>query len=187
MLVKNPWDFANGRLIKELVPGAKFVFIHRNPFHVLNSMYQLIAAAVTASDPYLAMLCRRYRQLKDSRFQRWVARRVFERAPGLVVRALLMWVRRSAAGYLSSLSAIPSADRIDVNYETLCQEPNASMARILSHLGVEVGQCDYSRYVAVRTTRVVAPVAAARYLVVREVCDYAKFVGYDLPALSRNL
>ncbi len=37
LLLKNPWDFGNFLFIKEKIPEAKFVFIHRHPYPVMNS------------------------------------------------------------------------------------------------------------------------------------------------------
>jgi len=52
LLLKNPWDFGNGRLIKSLMPDARIVYIHRNPFHTLSSLHRAILAATAETHAY---------------------------------------------------------------------------------------------------------------------------------------
>ena len=187
LLVKNPWDFANGRLIKELLPEARFIFIHRNPFEVLSSMYRMATALLTKPDPYLTMMHRRYRRFNERPVLRGVVRWFIEHAPRRFVRALIARTERATAGYLRSLSAIPSVDRMDLKYETLCERPDETVATILSHLGVEAHTRDDRPDVVVRAPQVAAEVVAERQLVIRKLSKYASVIGYDLPALSRDL
>ncbi len=187
LLLKNPWDFGNAQMIKSLLPEAKFIFIHRNPFHVLSSMQRLVVSTVNDPDPYTAMLHDRYRRLKDGRIRRHAARWCVASLPGLVVTGLLRWVQRATANYLRNLSAIPCEDRIDVSYESLCEDANGSMARILSFLDCPSAAVDYKPLVAFRDRPVAAVVAQKRSLIVRKLADYSAAVGYDLPSLAKAL
>jgi LPS sulfotransferase NodH len=186
-LLKNPWDFSNACLIKQLLPDAKFIFIHRNPFHVISSMYRLAVSSIRQPEPYTAMLHRRYHRLSRGWLRRRVADRAIEWAPGLLVRGLLAWVQRSTTGYLRNWPLIPPADRCDVTYEQLCQDPNASVEAILRRLGIQAGACDYRPGIAPRGPRVAEPIATRRDLVIRKLHDYAAAVGYDLRALASQL
>jgi hypothetical protein len=187
LLLKNPWDFSNACLIKQLLPGAQFIFIHRNPFHVLSSMFRLVMSTVRQPDPYTAMLHRRYRRFAQGRVRRRVAGRVIEHVPGLLVRGLLAWVQRSTEGYLRSWPMIPPSDRIDVTYERLCQDPDAGVTKILHHLGVRAGECSHRRSAAPRDVQVAGPVVAKRDLIARKLNEYGSTVGYDLQALADEL
>jgi hypothetical protein len=39
---KNPCNLTRISLLKEMYPDAKFIFIHRNPYHVIESLYRFI-------------------------------------------------------------------------------------------------------------------------------------------------
>jgi hypothetical protein len=39
---KNPCHLARTGLLREMFPGAKFIFIHRNPYQVIESLYRFI-------------------------------------------------------------------------------------------------------------------------------------------------
>ena len=186
-LMKNPWDFANGGLIKALMPDAKFVFIHRNPFDVISSMYRMLTAMASKPDPYLAMLLTRYRRFSNHGLRMRVARWVLQGIPRMVVKVLTYSAARSANGYLRSLDTISPSDRIDIKYETLCREPSETINRILSHLGLPACQRDFSRGVAVRQGRISPAVVAERRLIMKKLATYAISTGYDLRALSSNL
>jgi hypothetical protein len=110
-----------------------------------------------------------------------------DRAPGLVVRGLVKWIERATAGYLRSLRAIPTSDRIDVTYEALCRDPSSSVTRILSHLDLDAAIQEYSQKASPRTLSVAKPIVHRRDLIVRRLRTYADSVGYDLPALAAEL
>ena len=187
LLLKNPFDFGNGRRIKTLMPDAKIVFIHRNPFHVLGSLYRLVVIGVTRPSAYLAMLSERYDAFIRSEFPLRVARLLCERWPGLLARGLVYQTRILTAGYLRSLSSIPAEDRIDIRYETLCQHPNETIAAILARFGFKGRSLDYRSMIGARASCVPPEVAAQRNLVVRSISSYAAAVGYDLPTLAERL
>ena len=178
-MVKNPWDFGNAGLIKQLIPHAKIVFIHRGPRYVLSSMYRLTAATITRPDPYTALLHKRYRRFRDSPMLQVIARQLLQRAPRVIIKRLVARMQRSCARYLRSLAAIPETDRIDVRYETLCHDTNASMQRILSYLDEPAARCDFSQLVSVRAGCLADPVANARQLVEKQLGVYAAAVGYE--------
>ncbi len=187
LLLKNPWDFGNGRLIKALMPGAKIVYIHRNPFHVLGSRFRLDRVAVSEPSAYLSMLCERYREFMDSDFPLRVVRALWDRYPGLIARWLVHQTSWSTSGYLRSLSSVPPEDRIHIRYETLCAHPNETMGAILSHFGVDGATRDYGAMIGTHASRVPAEIAAQRDLVVRKLSGYAAAVGYALPELAEVL
>lgn len=40
LLLKNPWDYSQFICVKEMIPSAKFIFIHRHPLDVINSKFK---------------------------------------------------------------------------------------------------------------------------------------------------
>ncbi|UCC31412.1 MAG: sulfotransferase [Phycisphaerales bacterium] len=184
LLLKNPWDFGNGRLIKTLIPDARIVYIHRNPFHVLSSLYRVVVTATTRRHAYLSMLSDRYASLTESEFPWRAVQRLGAAKGGLIARGLIYQAGRSASGYLKSVRTSPVGGRIDVRYETLCRQPHETMTTILEFLGVNGEQVDYRAMIGAHTSQVVPEIARQRDLVLRKLSDYASAVGYDLSRLA---
>ncbi len=187
LLLKNPWDLRNGRLIKALIPGAKIVYIHRNPFHVLSSLYRLNIVAATHPSAYLAMLSERYASFLESDFQVRAARVLVEKCPGLLAQWLICQASWLTSGYLRSLSSVPREDRIDVKYETLCGRPNETIEAILCKFNFDGRSVDYRTMIGRRASSVSPEVEAQRDLIVRRLSGYAASVGYDLTELAERL
>lgn len=184
LLLKNPWDFGHGRLIRELVPGAKIVYIHRNPFHVLGSSVRMLQKAVEAPHPYLAALSDGYRRLVESEFPWRVAQRFAAAAPGLLALALIRIADRSARGYMGSVQADLGHRWIDVRYETLCERPDETIREILSHCGLVGGGVDYASMIGRHSSRVDPAIARRKHRVVSSLNSYASVVGYDMLKLA---
>jgi DNA-directed RNA polymerase subunit N (RpoN/RPB10) len=183
ILLKNPWDFGNGRLIKTLVPDAKLVYTHRNPFHTLSSLYRVVVTAAGWRHPYLSLLSNRYRTLTESEFPWRVAQWLGASRPSLLATGLIRHAAWSASGYLKSIRGVSCGDRIDVRFETLCRRPNETIARILEYLGVAGDDVDYRKMIGTHSSRVLPEIARRRDSVVARLGEYASTVGYDLENL----
>jgi len=183
LLLKNPWDFGHGDTIRTLLPDCRFVYIHRNPLHVLSSLYRFVTEAVAHPSAYLSLLSDRYRLFVESEFPLRAARLVCGRGPRWLAKAMIYHTARLASGYLRSISKFPSEARIDIHYETLCSSPNATMSAILAHAGVAGGLCDYQAMIHVNPLRVADEIAAEADLVLTKLTPYAAAVGYDLRRL----
>ena len=186
-LLKNPWDFGNARRIKQLVPDAKIVYIHRNPFHMLGSLHRLVVSSIRRPNPYLAMLSERYDAFARSEYPLRLARILCEKAPSLLARALIGHVARHTRAFLRDLPSIPSRDRIDVAYEELCARPNEVVCRILNMIGLQAEPRNYRSLIRPAASRTTPEMAAARDLIVKRLSAYATTVGYDLTALPLDL
>ena len=184
LLLKNPWDFGNGRLISTLITDARIVYIHRNPFHVLSSLYRVVVTATKRRDAYLSMLSDRYASLAGSEFPWRAVQRLGTAEGRLLARGLIYQAGRSASGYLKSVRTSPTGSWIDVRFETLCRQPHETMTTILEFLGVNGEQVDYRAMIGAHTSQVVPEISRERDLVLRKLSDYASAVGYDLSRLA---
>lgn len=183
LLLKNPYDFGQGAVIKRLMPDAKLVYIHRNPLHVLSSFHRLIELAVKEPSPYLAMLSRRYAAMIESDFPMRVARAAFQSAERLAAVGVIKQTARLARGYLHSLSKLADHDRIEIRYEDLCANPNQTMASIFHHVGQSPPATDFAEMIGKHQSRVAPQIARQRALILREFGSYASAVGYDIESL----
>lgn len=111
LLFKNPSSTARMALLKQVFPGAKFVYIHRNPYEVFCSSlsrYPRLMAAF-AWEPY-----------EDIDYREMVFRKY-----GDLLRA-----------YLTQVHTVPPSDRVETSFETLTAGPEAEIRRIYQHLGI---------------------------------------------------
>jgi len=214
LVLKNTWDFGNAARIKGLVPGARFVFIHRNPFQIVSSLYRVVCKAVLKGFPYLELLSDRFARFAAGGLPRRTARLLCTRTPGLVARGVVHFVAHQARGYLRGLPALSPTDYINVRYEDLCAQPNETMARLLAFAGVDpdagaaafrprgarpvspegraapdsrglkATALDYRPMISPHATHVEPEIAARRRLVIRRFQRYALAAGYDLATLA---
>jgi len=187
LLLKNPWDFGNGRLIKSLMPDARIVYIHRNPFHTLSSLHRAIVAATAETHAYLALLSNRYRRLTDSGFPWRLLQRLCVAETDLLARSLVLYAAWLARGYLRSTRLHSHGDRIDVRYEDLCERPDDTVRGVLAKLGVDGDHVDYGAMIGAHSSCVAPQVARERDFLVERLRGYGATVGYDLPRLAADL
>lgn len=187
LLLKNPTDFGNERRIKSLMPESKFVHIHRNPFHTISSSFRMITGSTNGRSDFLAMLSRRYVNFVESEFPPRLLRLVSKRCPSVVVKALIHNASWVTSLYLRNRSAVSPEDRIDIQYEELCDRPNETIARILTHFGFADRGLDYRGMIGKHASRVASEVAADRNLIIRKLSNYAAAVGYDLSELVEEM
>jgi hypothetical protein len=147
----------------------------------------MITGSVSGRSAYLGMLSQRYVNFVESEFPPRLLRLVSERWPSVVVRALVYSTSWFTSHYLRNRSAVPPEDRIDIQYETLCDRPNETIARILANLGFAGCRRDYPGMIGENASRVAPEVAANRDLILRKLSDYAAAVGYDLSELAEQL
>jgi len=111
-LSKNPPNTARVRQLLELFPGARFIYIHRNPVEVFLSTRNFYKKMM----PHLQL------QRPD---------------PVTLEEDIVEVYRRLMADYLAQREAIPPGQLVEVSYEALEQEPLAVAERIYRELGLK--------------------------------------------------
>lgn len=139
LLLKNPFDFANFLYIREAIPTARFVFIHRHPVDILNSMLRAVRTSWHDGNPLNQLRSDAYRWAQHNGLfmavMRWLT------GPGALMQPALPLMSRRidkhCAYYRDHINELPSSDYVSLRYEDLCREPNEQIARILDFVGVE--------------------------------------------------
>ncbi len=183
LLLKNPWDFGHADRIRRLIPGARFVFIHRNPLHVLSSTLRFIANWGTHPNAYLALLSDRYRSFAQSEFPLRAARWLCAHARGPLLNAILGYDAMQTRGYLRSRATLGPDAAIDVRYEDLCADANGTIGAILHGMGVSSAPINYAAMIGPSASRPAPEALARRARILRAFGKYAAAVGYDLQEL----
>lgn len=138
LLLKNPWDVPSFLDVEQLVPHARYIFIHRHPIDTLNSTLKAVRKAFTEPNPYTDILSPTLGRARRNRlihaFTLWATS---PRSKGpLMQRLMAREAVRSDRYYEKNVVKIAPDRRMDLRYEDLCHQPSVEIARILSFLGM---------------------------------------------------
>ena len=136
LLLKNPFDTRNFLFIRDAVPDARFVLLHRHPAEVIDSQLRLIRWMLHTRSSYDALIVERYRRLYDRRVRLAAARAVCSPRLPLLFE---MVFRNIVAGcdYAVAHAAALGAQAISITYTDLCRDPAGVATRVLDFAGVE--------------------------------------------------
>jgi hypothetical protein len=124
ILLKNPWCFPHFMFIKTAFPDAKFIFIHRNPIHVINSKLKAVRKTLSEWSPYTALVSLRYQSIFKNPLKRAFFSFVY--SPYLnrgVIRTTNQAIEATQY-YLENISELRESDYFETTYENLCSNPN---------------------------------------------------------------
>jgi LPS sulfotransferase NodH len=178
LLLKNPFDVDNFVYMRRVLPGAQFVYIHRNPVDVINSQVRTIRSLLDRKNEYVALVHARYRALFEQPLKLAAARAMYSgRLPVLVAQ-----VSRSVArinDYFLRHGAELGDRGLDLTYEELCAEPGRTMARILDFVGVRDGSArDYAALIKPRDAALLPEVARRRERIRARNAEYCRRFGF---------
>ncbi|MEF8878865.1 MAG: sulfotransferase [Candidatus Thermoplasmatota archaeon] len=179
ILLKNPFDFSTFLFIKKMFPNSKFIFIHRNPIDVLNSLIRMLEKGFTEKNEYFGLMYKKYKLLFNNPISRYFLRLFFSTK---IPIGLLELIRRSSKNveyYLKNIDKIPEKDYVSIKYEDLCNKPNQTIGAILDFLDLKTN-FDASRFVEPRHTKTVKSVEITEKLIYKTMKEYFENFGYTL-------
>ena len=181
LLLKNPWDFLQFMYVKQALPAAKFIFIHREPIQVINSQLRAIRSLVAARNAYLAFIAQWYREMYRHPLRRYATKLLFCARFDLGLRITSRHVARGANYFLEHVDSLPQPDHISIRYEDLCTNPGATVKQVLDFLGLKKSvPVAYERFIAPRPIRLLPEVARRQKALREQLRPYYVFCGYDL-------
>lgn len=180
IILKNPWDAIRFAYIKQALPQAKFVFIHRHPLPVMNSFLQALRSVLSARNEYLRMLAPWYQDLFDRPAKLFLSRLAVSPRLGIGESLMARYILRVTNYFVENIGAIPAADCLIVRYEDLCAQPQAQMENILKFLEVSPRQQrDWSEQVRPRRLNVL-PAIRRKYVSIQpQLQPYLTFHHYE--------
>lgn len=182
LLLKNPWDSRRFMYIKSVLPDSRFIFIHRNPAEVVRSMLAGMRSLLRERNAYHALLADAYDRLMDRPLRRSLARMLFTRRFGLGTKVVDWQVTRTACYFVDHVRSLPEADYLSVRYEDLCRNPDATIERILTFLGLpHNADVRYQDFIRVRPRRAGADGGGDASAILRrlELKPYLTYCGYE--------
>jgi len=182
VLLKNPWDVLDFAFVKQSLPRARLIFVHRHPLAVMSSQLAATRSLFSARNEYVAMLSPWYRELFDQPVRLRLARLTSGRlGPRIVSRH----VRKATRYYLDHIDAMPAGDYVELRYEDLCAAPAATIARVLHFLGLPVDTAACAAGVVRPRRAAVLPEVLERYRQVQqETAAYCRRHGYEMEGVS---
>lgn len=180
LLLKNPWDFGNAAFIRARIPTAKFVFLHRNPWHSLGSTHGMMLEYLNRRSPYLALLCDPYRRFVDTGFPRRTARWLCSNRSDLLVRATLWRAASRCKQHLRQRPLLPDSVCHDLRFEDLCADPLTSLRRLFAFLQIEADATALSQRIKRPFPRIAPELVRHQARIQKDFAAYADSLGYDL-------
>lgn len=136
LLLKNPYDFNNFLLIKQMFPSARFVFIHRHPQKTVSSLVKAMRTILEEKNPYTARLSKVYDRWYSNPLLLQSLRFMFKTLPECSVILIANITARMTQYYVKNIKELPEEDYISITYEELCTHPSETLQRIMDKLGV---------------------------------------------------
>ena len=150
LVLKNPADYYfNFWTVHQMLPRAKFIFIHRHPMPMFNSYLLGFPSLLTTRSNYAALLDKRY----DALFRRFSLRRqlfLLAFRSKMMSRHLLSRLIESFQYYMAHVAKIPAEQFVSVRYEDLCADPASCLSAIGKQLRLNLTPRIPAKFVAPR-------------------------------------
>ena len=171
--------------IKQALPNAKFIFIHRHPFRTLSSTMKAIRLSLNSKNRYVAEISRHYNKIFEKTLLLKILRLLFLPRISFGFITIVLYMARSAKYYIENIGHLSPADYIEITYENLCKRPDATIESIMNFLGVkQTSKTDLKSLMKPRKTQLDDSVVAMRHLMLRSMRDYFNRFGYKVEDMA---
>jgi len=180
ILLKNPFDFANFIYIKSVLPNAKFIFIHRNPFKTLNSQLKAMRTLLNQKSKYMALLSPAYDKVFDNKILLSYYRFIYSSILPIRVNNAIKNLAETTDYFLENNGSLPERECISTKYEDLCEKPELEIEKILTFLNMRSEKhVIYSDFVKTRKTTELKEIQRKKKFIVKRMNKYIKYCGYN--------
>ncbi len=175
LLLKNPWDYLNFIYVKKVLPNAKFIFIHRDPVHIINSQLKAIQLVSHQRNAYTEMISNWY----QNRFDRLFIKIVFGSLTNLGFRIVRRHVCLAARYFVENVGKLLSQDHICITYEDLCDNADETMAKLFEFLELPIeASAIFNQNIQARNVSLLPVVRKNEQKVKRDLKAYMTYCGY---------
>lgn len=181
LLLKNPWDFSNFMYVREAFPDSKFIFMHRNPIHTINSQLKATRSLVSTRNEYVALVVDWYDQIFRQPTRLQMTRFLFSTHFDLGLRVMTRHVARATDYFLKHVPSLPREEYVSVKYEDLCREPRRVVREILDWLQFHENRAvEYESFISVRGVSLLSEVERNQESILARMRPYFERCGYKL-------
>ena len=159
LVLKNPADYYfNFLAVHQMLPQAKFIFLHRHPLQVLNSYLQSFGPLLEQKSPYWALLDPGYNRLFGLvALKRRLA--ALSMRTSWYTRLVLARLIASFRYYLDNIVHIPQDQYVVIRYEDLCHDPKDCLVTLGARLNLPIVPRVPEHFVAPRHLSILPRVA----------------------------
>lgn len=180
LLLKNPYDFKNFLIIKQMFPSARFVFIHRHPFKTISSTLNAIRTILKEKNPYTARLSAIYERCFSNPLLLYPLRFMFFTLPECSVVLITRITTKATGYYLKNIEKLPKQDYITITYEELCEHPLEILENIMEKLEISmITNIDAASFIQLRQVEVDTVVQKLQTYIYDQMKEYFQRVGYS--------
>jgi hypothetical protein len=179
LLLKNPYDFPNFIYIKQKIPNAKFIFIHRHPFKTISSTMKAMKVLNDERNSYTSLLSKKYNQVYDNPLLLYYVRTSLGLLAPLATMQFILYATKVSKYYLKNIQKIPEKDYVIIKYGDLCQNPKENIERIMDYLNISPEkQLDYESLIKPRATSLHPDVDRLRKFIYTRMKKYFTNFGF---------
>lgn len=187
ILLKNPWDFVHFLEVKKLVPDARFIFLHRHPVSVINSKLKAIRSISSSFNPYISLISNKYDKVFRNPALSASLRAFYSKRLGLGLRRITSETAKAYNYFQKHVGYLNEEDYITLQYEGLCNEPDATIAGVLEFLEVTPQQeKSYQALIQPRPTRLLPEIERHYEGICKKLRPHLDYHGYN-PSLESAL
>ena len=180
LLLKNPWDFPQFLYVKQVVPDAKFIFIHRNPIHVISSKIKASRSLLYDWNEYTALIAPIYAELFKNPIRLNFIRLLHSKYLGMGLRQVMQKSAEATAYFMQNISELPEQDYISIRYEDLCREPDLTIQQVMAFLDLQdYLELEFSQRIKPRSLNLLPEVKKRAKQIQQTSEAYFDFHGYS--------
>ena len=181
LLLKNPWCFSHFDYIHQVLPNARFIFVHRNPINVINSKLKAVDQILSEWNPYIGLLSKQYQKVFKNPIYRLAYRVMYLKQFNVGIKKTLKQSMESTSYFLGHIQDLPKSSYVSIRFEDLCDEPQTTLERIFDFLQLmPVIPIDYNSLIQKRSLQLLPTVAKNQSQIYETLLPYFMFHGYSI-------
>jgi hypothetical protein len=179
ILLKNPFDFSNFVFIKENIPNAKFIFIHRTPIKTLNSQINSLRTLLKQKSEYMALLSPSYDKMFSNKILYNYYKFIYTSLAPITINKAIRNLANRTKYFLENIESIEKNDYVTTRYEDICEEPNEEIKKIMNFLNIKLeSSADFSTFIKPRKTNILKELKNQEKYIFKTMEPYLKYCGY---------
>ena len=179
VLLKNPFDFSNFVFIKENIPNAKFIFIHRTPIKTLNSQINSLRTLLKQKSEYMALLSPSYDKMFSNKILYNYYKFMYNSLSSITTNKAIKNLANRTKYFLENIESIEKNDYILTRYEDICNKPNDEIKKIMNFLKIKPQlKTDFSTYIKPRKVDILKELRKQEDYIAKTIEPYLKYFGY---------
>ena len=178
LLLKNPSDFTSFRYIKRVLPGSKFIFIHRNPVKTLDSQMRAMRELLKNKSKYMAAISPGYRKIFEKKILLAYYKLIYFYLTPLMLFFHLRKMSKSLSYFFKNIKHLKTEDFFMTTYEKLCEKPDEEIGDILRFLNVSCEKnVDLSVFIKTRAAKPLREIRFFKKIVLMCTKKYLRFLS----------